>query len=209
MEVPAQVNIAGERGARPAGLLATRELRPVVVIVAFVVAIVLGVGIGFVTADRGPSSGATATAATPAPELTPIQATPSWANSRSPGTAHQMVLTSEPNPVALRLALQYTVAAAAKAADRASTLTAAQVTVREGMYFGAVEGADTAHDQYWAIGRIEFATGITTAPDNPYVWQRVGKGPWTIVRHGADACDRIPRALINVWKGSLPPPCLG
>ncbi|CAO5173280.1 conserved hypothetical protein [Frankia sp. AiPs1] len=204
MEVPAQVDVAGERGARPAGLLGTRELRPVVVIAAFVVAILLGVGIGYVTADRGSAPGDAVTAA-PAPELSPAQRAPFWVNSRSPGAAHQMVLNDEPDPVALRMALQYTVAAQIKAADRASTVTPQQVTVVEGMFFGGIEGVDAAQDQYWAIGRITIA-GDVKPPANPYVWRRMGSGPWTIVSHDAGACNSIPKALLDVWKGQ-PQPC--
>ncbi|MCK9924141.1 hypothetical protein MXD61_20100 [Frankia sp. AgPm24] len=207
VEVPAQVDIASERGARPVGLLGARELRPVVVIVAFVVAIVLGLGIGFATADRDHSAGDTATGQTPAAELSPVQGTPSWAATRSPGAAHQMVLNSEPNPAALRLALQFTVAAEIKETDPSTTVTAAQVTVVEGMYFGAVEGVDAAQDQYWAIGRINVA-GAASPPADPHVWRRIGSGPWTIVSHGAGACDSIPKALVDVWKGSLQP-CIG
>jgi hypothetical protein len=208
VEVPARVDIAGERSARPAGLLGTGELRPLVVVAAFVVAILLGVGIGYVTANRGPGSGgADVVSGVPAPELTPAQRPAPWSASRQPGTAHQMVLTVEPNPVALRLALQWTVADQIRKAGGPGTITANQVTVLGGMYFGAVEGVDAAHDDYWAIGRVEVA-GLSSPPADPHVWRRIGSGPWSIVRNGPGACDAIPGSLVAVWKGQ-PPPCTG
>ncbi|SNQ46011.1 conserved hypothetical protein [Frankia canadensis] len=203
MEVPARVDMAGERGTRSAGLLGTRELRPIVVVAAFLVAILLGVGIGYATADRG-SDAVTAAPTAPAAALTPAQRVPFWATSRHPGAGHQMVLTAEPDPTALRFALQWTVADRLKA-DGTGTVTAQQVKVVEGMYFGAVEGADAAQDEYWAIGRIEVPS-LPTVTSGPYVWRRIGSGPWAILASGATACGQIPQPLLTVWKGQ-PPPC--
>jgi hypothetical protein len=120
-----------------------------------------------------------------------------------------MRVTAEPDPAKLRFALQWTVADEIKAAGTSSTITARQVTVVEGiLYFGAIEGADAAHDEYWAIGRIKVPSVPTPLPD-PHVWRRIGAGPWTIVASGPAACGRIPQALLrDVWKGQ-PPPCTG
>ncbi len=210
MEVPARVDIAGERSARPAGLLGVRESRPVVVLAAFLVAVLIGVAIGYTTADRGAGDGTSVNASgQPAPELTPALRTAPWDSARQPGRAHQMRVDDEPNPTALRLALSWTVAEQIRAAG-ASTITAAQVTVPQGMFFGAIEGADAAHDEYWAIGRIQVAGGVNrpAAAADPYVWRRVGTGPWTIVRNGPNACTTIPAALIHEWNGQ-PAPCAG
>ncbi|WP_163552459.1 hypothetical protein [Candidatus Frankia alpina] len=205
--MPARVNIAGERSARPAGLLGVRELRPIVVVAAFLVAVLIGVGIGYATADRGAGGGTSGTTAgQTAPELTPTLRTASWDAARQQGRARQMRVDDEPNPVALRLALSWTVAARMKAAGN-STITAAQVTVPPGMFFGAIEGADAAHDEYWAIGRIQVPS-VANPPADPYVWRRIGTGPWTIVSNGPGACTQIPAALIQEWKGQ-PAPCAG
>ncbi|KJE21572.1 hypothetical protein FF36_04146 [Frankia torreyi] len=207
MEVPARVDIAGERSARPAGLLGVREVRPVVAVAAFLVAVLIGVAIGYATADRGSGDGTTVNSSgQPAPELTPALRTAPWEGTRQPGRAHQMRVDDEPNPTALRLALSWTVAEQIRAAGN-STITAAQVTVPQGMFFGAVEGVDAAHDAYWAIGRIEVA-GVASRPPDPYVWRRIGTGPWTIVRNGPNACTAIPPVLIQEWKGQ-PAPCAG
>ncbi len=208
VEVPARVNAVGDRSARSAGLAGVREYRSVLVPVAFVVAVLLGVAIGYVTADRQSATvHAPQTATSPAPELTPALRTAPWEGARRPGTAHQMRVLDEPDPDALRLALSWTVADSIKAAGGASTISARQVTIVNGMYFGAVEGVDAAHDEYWAIGRIE-VQGPATPPVDPHVWRRTGAGPWTIVRNGPRACDVLPRALITLWKVS-PPPCTG
>ncbi|MCM3921125.1 hypothetical protein ND748_05460 [Frankia sp. AiPs1] len=205
--MPARVDIAGERGARPAGLLGVRELRPAVVAAAFLVAVLIGVSIGYATADRGAGSGATGTAtATSAPELSPAMRAPFWSTSRHPGQAHQVRVTDELDPVVLRLALQWTVANQIKAAGGDGSITARQVTVLDGMYFGAIEGVDAAQDEFWSVGRI-MVSG-TTAPPDPHVWRRVGTSPWTIVANGQGACDKIPAPLLQVWKGQ-PPPCIG
>jgi hypothetical protein len=208
VEVPARVDIAGERGARPAGLLGVRESRPAVVVAAFLVAILIGVAIGYATADRGAGSGATGTAtATSAPELSPVMRVPSWSASRHPGQARQVRVTDELDPVVLRLALQWTVANQIKAAGGDGSITANQVTVLDGMYFGAIEGVDASQDEFWSVGRIRVANSTSPPPD-PHVWRRVGTSPWTIVANGQGACDKIPPALLAVWKGQ-PPPCIG
>ncbi|WP_232291787.1 hypothetical protein [Frankia sp. QA3] len=200
------MDIAGERSARPAGLLGVRELRPAAVLAAFLVAVLIGVGIGFATADRG-TGGVTITGrGALAPELTPTLRIAPWDAVRQPGRAHQMRVDDEPDPVALRLALSWTVADQIRAAGN-RTVTAAAVTVPQGMFFGAIEGADAAQDQYWAIGRIQVA-GVANPPADPHVWRRIGTGPWTIVRNGPNACTAIPAALIQEWKGQ-PAPCSG
>ncbi|WP_261560404.1 hypothetical protein [Frankia tisae] len=205
--MPARVNIAGERSARPAGLLGARELRPAVVLAAFLVAVLIGVGIGYATADRGSGGTSTATA-TLAPELSPAMRLPFWSASRHPGQAHQVRVTDELDPVVLRLALQWTVANQIKAAGGDGSITAQQVTVLDHMYFGAVEGVDADHDEFWAIGRIAVAGMASPPPADPHVWSRIGTGPWKIVDNGQRACDRIPMPLIQVWNGQ-PPPCFG
>ncbi|WP_261569075.1 hypothetical protein [Frankia gtarii] len=212
MEVPARVNIAGERSARPVGLLGVRELRPIVVVAAFLAAVLIGVGVGYATADRGSGAAGTGTATgTPAPQLNPAMRPAPWAASRHPGLAHQVRVTDELDPVILRLALQWTVADKIKATGGDGSITAKQVTVLDHMYFGAVEGVDADHDEFWAIGRIAVAGMVNPPADplaNPHVWRRVGTGPWTIASNGQGACNEIPASLIAVWHGQ-PPPCLG
>ncbi len=207
MEVPAGVDIAGDRSARPVGLLSTREFPLIAVVAAFFVAVLLGAGIGFATADRGSGSGGGNGAAdAPAAQLSPVQRTAPWETQRVPGTANQLQVTAEPDPVALRLALQWTVTDEIKKAGGPATITADMVTVKSGMlYFGAVEGTSAATDEYWAIGRIE-VKGMADPPADPHVWRRLGSAPWAIVAHGAGACEKIPAALLNVWKGQ-PAPC--
>ncbi|MCK9896129.1 hypothetical protein [Frankia sp. AgB32] len=208
VEVPARVDIAGERSARPVGLLGTRELPLIAVVAAFLVAVLLGVGIGYATADRGTGLGGTAAADVPVPELSPAQRPAPWTANRVPGAANQMLVTAEPDPAALRLALQWAVADQLKAANSASKVTAQNVTVVKNMlYFGAVEGVDAAHDVYWAIGRIEVG-GTATPTADTYVWRRVGAAPWTIVSHGPGACgnNNVPAGMLAVFGGP-PQPC--
>lgn len=209
VEVPARVEAVGGRSARPAGSAGLRANRSVVVAAAFVVAVLLGVAIGYVTADRGSSSAKSGpdTAAV-APELTPTMRPAPWEGSRVPGTPHQVNVQDELDPVVLRLALSYAVAEQIKGSGAAAAI-ARQVTVEQGLYFGAVEGTDAAHDQFWAVGRIQ-GQGVANLPPDPLVWRRIGTGPWTIVASGTspNACNQIPQSLIQAWKGQ-PPPCAG
>ncbi|WP_322754941.1 hypothetical protein [Frankia sp. Cas3] len=173
------------------------QRRTALIVGAFALAIVVGVVIGLVTAPEArttPAAVAT-TAAPPSSELQPALDPPTWENSRHPGTAHQMRVR-ESDRRALSASLAY-----ALRENGAGTMTTADVVIPPGkLFYGAVEGRDSTVDEYWAVGLAQVA-GVTPAPPNPHVWQRIANGPWTQLVSGPGACDRLPAVLFTVWQG--------
>jgi hypothetical protein len=189
-------------GAAPGIAAWVEERRPLVVAGAFAVAVLLGVLIGLATAPSKPkASGLSSSEQVIAPELRPPLPAVSWDGSRQPGRAHQVKVDPSGG---VRLALQFAVAAQLrKAAGEGVTLpTAADVRIPEGMYYGAIEGVDAAHDEFWAVGETEVA-GVAQQPADPYVWRRIGNGAWEIVGSGPGSCAALPGALSGpeAWKG--------
>jgi hypothetical protein len=131
------------------------------------------------------------TASSEVPTLRPAPAAVPWAVSRSPGTAHFVVLR-QADRAALRAAFW-----AAYKGGQAGTVEPnvqfSSVTIPTGVVYGAVEGPDAASDQFWAIGRVTL--GTAQAPPNPHVWKRVGSGAWQQVGQGPAACDQVPQAI--------------
>ncbi|WP_203030988.1 hypothetical protein [Frankia nepalensis] len=206
------------------------ERRRPVIAGAFVLAALLGVVIGLVTAPDSkapPETGDTAQAA-PArsPQLPPLP----WANSRSPGTATNLTVGDDLRPALTWAAADDALAKADKptlsevflasggtAATSASpqggtqgaALTQQSITIPAGkLYYGAVQGSDATLDEFWAVGVTETPPGTPVAVPGLHVWKRVGSGPWTVVATGAGACDIVPQNLFGVgaWT-SRPPIC--
>jgi hypothetical protein len=176
------------------------ERRPLLIAGAFAVAVLLGVLIGLATAPDGrPSStpGAAAAAA-PAEQSPPLGPAP-WEGHRQPGQAHQMTVD---RGGVLRRALQSSFTSRMRAQTGASRPTADDVSIPvRKLYYGAIEGAGAAQDEYWAAGAV-VVRETSQPPANPQVWKRVGAGPWTLVRSGPGACDALPQALFGpgVWQ---------
>jgi hypothetical protein len=210
MDVPIPARPGDERRpAEASWMIWARERRPLVIGGAFALAVLLGVVIGLATAPHGsgpPSAGATTA---PAAELSPPLPTVPWSASRVPGTAQQMSVTHEPAPAAFRLALSWAAADAARAAAAGTTpgtsapaLPAAAITIPQNqLYYGAIEGTDAAHDEFWAAGLTQVSASAVPVPALQ-VWRRVGSGPWSVVRSGPGSCDALPNALYGpgAWK---------
>ncbi len=171
------------------------QRRPLVIAVAFAGAIVLGVIIGLVTAPGGRTTPQVVpTTAAPPAEVQPAMDPASWEGSRQPGTPHQMMVREQD-----RLAFSASLAAALRKTAGAERLTAADVVIPQGkLFYGAVEGRDSASDEYWAVGLAQ-VTGVPAV--NPHVWKRTRDSPWKPVVDGPGACDSLPPALFTAWKG--------
>ncbi|WP_131768423.1 hypothetical protein [Candidatus Protofrankia californiensis] len=203
LDVDAQrLSPAGGRAYRRGGGRPADPRRPLIIAGAFAAAIGLGVAIGLATAPADTPAPRTAPTAAPLAELQPPLEPSAWEGSRQPGTAHQMKV----RPVdrrAFSVSLTYALREAGVAG-----LTADDVVIPQGkLFYGAVEGADSATDEYWAVGLAQ-VTGVTAAPPNPQVWKRVGNGPWKRIAQGARACDGLPTGLFTAWQGR-PPLCSG
>jgi hypothetical protein len=191
---------ADGRGRAPGGAGWLEERRPLLIAGAFAVAVLLGVLIGLVTAPDGRRSSTprAAAGAAPAEQSPPLGPSP-WEGHRQPGQAHQMTVD---RGGVLRRALQSSFASWMRAQSGASRPTADDVSIpTRQLYYGAVEGAAAAQDEYWAAGST-VVRGTSQPPANPQVWRRVGAGPWTLVRSGPGACGALPQGLFGpgVWQ---------
>jgi|GEM_PF-3167653 len=234
MDVPMPAGSGG--GTRAAGTLASwvEQRRPLVIVGAFVLAVVLGIVIGLATAPSSPSQEADGAADVTAPARQPPVQQISWDASHAPGTGMNVTLDQNMSPV-VRTALAWAAADyaldqagkptwskvfldagspapgtvnAQSATDRA-TLTDESITIPQGLLYGAVRGADAAHDQFWAVGNADTTSSTLPAGvsvDKVYVWERIGSGPWTVVASGANACAKIHPSMTAIW-GTHPAPC--
>ncbi|MCK9929538.1 hypothetical protein MXD62_20530 [Frankia sp. Mgl5] len=202
VEVPAGVDPAGGRAARPGAAAWTQQQRPLLVAASFVVAVVLGVVIGLVWAsDDSATPGAVAVEQPDNAILSPPLPSVPWETSRVAGRARTLALKGN-EPTTLRQPLMWLAAYEVRKETGAATPVASDVTIPNGMFYGAVEGVDKERDEFWAVGMTEIR-GVTEAdaPD-PHVWKRVGSAPWTLVGRGTAACDLIPAELKNIWGPS-------
>jgi hypothetical protein len=202
LDVEARASVGAQGARSDGGELAAwvEQRRPVVVGGAFAVAVLIGVVIGLLTAPSATPAAKVEPSPPPvAAELSPPLPDVTWATSRQPGAAHQMFVTKERDPAAFRLALSWAVAEQLRQTTGTQALRASDVTIPDGMYYGAIEGADASSDVFWAVGETEVAA--VTQPNDPFVWKRVGAGPWQIVASGPGACSQLPSSLFAVWKG--------
>ncbi|OHV52563.1 hypothetical protein BCD48_09735 [Pseudofrankia sp. BMG5.36] len=235
MDVPMPAG-SGERGRTAGAPLVTwvEQRRPFVIAGAFVLAVVLGIVIGLATASSSPSDDPGGNVDVTAPERRPPLPAISWDGSREPGKGMNLQLGQDLSPI-VRTALTWAAAdyalakagkptwskvyldagsptpgtANAQTATSRATLTDQSITIPQGLLYGAVQGADAAHDQFWAVGNAD-TTGSTIPTDVPvdnlYVWERIGSGPWTVVASGANACAKISPGMTAIW-GTHPAPC--
>ncbi|WP_018502340.1 hypothetical protein [Parafrankia discariae] len=200
VEVPAGVDPAGGRAARPGAAAWTQQRRPLLVAASFVVAVLLGVGLGLVWASDDPAAPDAVAVEQPDNEIVspPLPAVP-WETSRVAGRARTLTLKGN-EPTTLRQPLMWLAAYEVRKKTGAATPVASDVTIPNGMlFYGAVEGVDKEHDEFWAVGMTEIrGVSAADAPD-PHVWKRVGNSPWKLVGRGPTACDLIPVDLKNIW----------
>ncbi|ONH36101.1 hypothetical protein [Protofrankia sp. BMG5.30] len=203
LDVDAQrLNPADGPAYRAGGGQPTDPRRPLVIAGAFAAAIGLGVAIGLATAPtKTPAPRPAPTVAPPAEVQPPLEPS-AWEGSRQPGAAHQMRV----RPVDRR-AFSASLAYALREGGTAGVATDDVVIPQGKLFYGAVEGVDSAADEYWAVGLAQVA-GVTPAPPNPQVWKRAGNGPWQRIAQGPGACDGLPTGLFTVWQGR-PPLCSG
>jgi hypothetical protein len=234
MDIPMPAGSDG--GTRAAGAPWTtwvEDRRRIVIPVAFGVAILLGIVIGLVTATSPAGDDAGGAAAVTAPARQPPAPAISWDAGTAAGTGRNLALGDQ--SAIVRTALAWAVAddalakagkptwskvyldagspapgtANAQAATTRAALTDQAITIPQGLNYGAVRGADAAHDQLWAVGNVNPANPAvpTAAPvDHLYLWERIGSGPWTVVASGPTACAKIPPQMTAVW-GASPKPC--
>jgi hypothetical protein len=178
-----------------------REHRLLLTAGAFAFAVFLGVLIGLFTApDDHHSVRAVAPERVVVPQLRPPVQPASW-DHRQPGRAHQVLVRLEPDPAALRLALRWSLADYLRAQPGGSTVTVDNLSIPDNkLFYGAIEGRDTASDTYWAVGPVEVG-GAAPTVTGPHVWRRVGDGPWEVAASGPGACSQIPGQLIDMWRG--------
>ncbi|EFC79154.1 hypothetical protein [Parafrankia sp. EUN1f] len=205
VEVPAGVDSASGRVAGSGAATWTERKRPLLVAGSFVVAILLGVVLGLAWAsDEAP---ATVTTVTEQPDdsiLSPEVPAVSWAASRVEGRPHKVTLSSAERQ-SVRLPLQWLAAWKVRQKTPGSTIpTMDDVTiVKDTLFYGAIEGADTAHDQFWAVAQTEIKGVPDTEAPDPHVWKRVGSAPWTLVALGPGACNSIPAELMTVLSPGI------
>jgi hypothetical protein len=168
---------------------------------AFAFAVVLGVVIGLVTAPgnsgQAPTAGSEAVAA---PQLRPPTQAATW-DHQQPGRAHQVLVRREPDPAALRLALRWSLADHLRATSSSGAPAVDDLTIPDNkLFYGAIEGASSATDTYWAVGPVDIAGAVPTRT-GPHVWRRVGDGPWAVMASGPGACTQLPTQLVEMWRG--------
>lgn len=223
MEVPVP---AGPRWrgwiSRPTVTAWVEAHRRPVIAGAFALAVLLGVGIGLVTAPSAPPPADEPPPAA-APALSPPLPSLPWGSARTPGKAENMSVQGEPQ---LRSALLWAAADAALASAGEQTLsqrfvaggasaarggpdgsfTTQALVIPEGsLYYGAIQGVDADSDQFWAVAPVQ-SSSTTVAVPTLHVWKREGSGPWQVVRTGPGACAALPQDLIGVWT-VRPPAC--
>ncbi|ONH53479.1 hypothetical protein CcI49_31390 [Frankia sp. CcI49] len=205
VEVPAGVDSASGRVAGSGAATWTERKRPLLVAGSFVVAILLGVVLGLAWADDEEPATVTATTELPDnPVLSPALPLVSWATSRVEGTPHKVTLSATERQ-SVRLPLQWLAAWKVREKTPGSTTpTMDDVTiVKDTLFYGAIEGADSAHDEFWAVAQTEIKDVPETDAPDPHVWKRVGSEPWTLVALGPGACSSIPAKLMTVLSPGI------
>ena len=203
VEVPAGVDPAHGGAPRSGAAAWAEQRRPVLIALAFGVAIVLGVVIGLAWAPDNTSTTTTAgedTKPNDAVLSPPLPVVP-WEGARQVGRASSLRL-SETERSAIREPLQWLVAYHIRQATGQDTPVAADVTITEGtLYYGAIEGTDRESDVFWAVALTE-VKGVAQQPPDPHVWKRTGSAPWELVASGEGACSQVPAPLIQRWGGA-------
>lgn len=186
---PAPVSRPGP-GGRFSGLSGIQRT-PRVVAASFAVAVGLGVVIGLVTAPHAKHhQSAPAAAKTVDAKAAPGIPASTWGNVRQPGSALNVHMVGQ---TANRTALRYVYALkAGQSLD--------QVVIPSGkLYYGVVQGATAADDQFYAAGLVTVGGQAPT----PVVWERKGSGAWRVSQSGPGSCDILPRELYGsgAWNG--------
>jgi hypothetical protein len=73
------------------------------------------------------------------------------------------------------------------------------------VYYGAIRGATTAQNTYWALGDVYFKTKPISRQDGPHVWRKNPGAEWEYIGDTGGTCGQIPRALVQAWGN----PCKG
>jgi hypothetical protein len=205
VEARASTGFAGGRPDGSARAAWAAERKPFLVAGAFAFAVLLGVLIGLLTAPDSSDGQTSSRQAAPAsPVLRPRMQAPTWDHTQ-PGRAHQVRVSLEPDPAALRLALRASLADHLSARPAGRAVTAGELSIPDNvLFYGAIEGTSAAADAYWVVGPVVVAGAQT----GPHVWRRAGEGPWTVAASGPGACAQLPAPLIDVWRGT-PAVCTG